>query len=383
VLAEGDLYKPSGTLIIAIAGPTATRVYKLVRATALAAATAAVALPIGRAYAQPQPVHGDKPQPLNLERAELGGAAQFANVGRARMRRGNYAGALDAFDEALRTSMDATLYRDRGLCHENLGHPYPAMQDYRTYLANSPQAPDSEAIGDRLRNLEDQVAGRGPSVASDDAPPRGVNAGATEEEIKAAASPEVAAHPDIDQDPQRSSLREGSGWGFAAFFAGRKWIRDAGVASVSTSESWAECLGAQLRYSIGSHGALLLEAGYEHFNSTSIDPEVVSGFTSLLALELRVPLGGSYDNQLLVAPGVGYEHLVFSPSDLSLSPYSEGAVTARVRAGYRHMLGASVALDLSLEGGWAAFFKYDGSTLDAHDSTGDIVAANVAIAWGL
>jgi tetratricopeptide (TPR) repeat protein len=351
--------------------------HKLVSATALAAATVAAALPIGRAHAQPQPVNGDKPQPLNLERAELGGAAEFANVGRARMRRANYAGAIDAFDEALRTSMDATLYRDRGLCHEKLGQPYPAMQDYRTYLANSRQAPDSEAIGDRLRNLEDQVAGRTPSVASDDAPPRGVNAGATEEEMKAAAP------PDIDEDPQRSSLRAGSGWGFAAFFAGRKWIRDAGVASVSTSQSWAECLGAQLRYSIGSRGALLMEAGYEHFNSTSIDPEIVSGFTSLLATELRVPLGESYDNQFLVAPGVGYEHLVFSPSDLNLSPYSEGALTARVRAGYRHMLGASVALDLSLEGGWAAFFKYDGSAVDAHDSTGGMVASNVAIAWGL
>ncbi|HEV3193203.1 MAG TPA: tetratricopeptide repeat protein, partial [Polyangiaceae bacterium] len=182
-----------------------------VSALALVMATGTMALRVGQAFAQPQPVHGDKPQPLNLEHAQLGGAAEFANVGRARMRRGNYAGALDAFDEALRTSMDATLYRDRGLCHEKLGQPYPAMQDYRTYLANSPQAPDSEAIGGRLRDIEDQVAGRAPSVASDDAPPRGVNAGATEEETKAAAPPDVAAHPDIDEDPQRSSLRAGSG----------------------------------------------------------------------------------------------------------------------------------------------------------------------------
>jgi tetratricopeptide (TPR) repeat protein len=353
------------------------------RVLALFVATGAAALPVGRAHAQPQAVHDDKAQPRNLEHAELGGAAELANVGRARMRRGDCAGALDAFDEALRTSMDATLYRDRGLCHEKQGQPYPAIQDYRAYLTSYPQAPDADAIGGRLRNLEDQVAGRRPSVASDDAPPPGVNAGATEEEMKASPPPDVAAHPDIDEDPQRSSLRAGSGWGFAAFFAGRKWIRDGGVATVSTSETWAECLGAQLRYSIGSHGTVLLEAGYEHFNSTSIDPEVLSGFTSLFALELRVPVGGSYDNQLLVAPGIGYEHLVFSPSDLNLSPYSEGALAGRVRAGYRHMLGVSVALDLSIEGGWAAFFKYDGSVLDAHDSTGGMVAGNVAIAWGL
>ncbi len=354
------------------------------RALALVAVIGAIALHVGQALAQPQPVHGDKPQPLNLEHAERGGAEEFANVGRARMRRGDYAGALDAFDEALRSSIDATLYRDRGLCHEGLGQPYPAIQDYRTYLTNSPQAVDADAIGVRLRALEDQVAGRRPSVDSDDVPPQGVNAGASDEETKVTAPAfRAVPQPDVDDDVQRSPLRAGTGWGFAAFFAGRKWIRDAGVATVSTSETWAECLGAQLRYSIGSHGTLLLEAGYEHFNSTSIDPEIVSAFTSLMALELRVPVGGSYDNQFLVAPGIGYEHLVFSPSDLNLSPYSEGALTSRVRAGYRHMLGASVALDLSLEGGWAAFLKYDGSALDAHDSTGGMVAANVAIAWGL
>jgi tetratricopeptide (TPR) repeat protein len=348
------------------------------RAVARVAVTGAIALHAGQAFAQPQPVHGDKPQPLNLEHAELGGAAEFANVGRARMRRGDYAGALDAFDEALRTSIDVTLYRDRGLCHEKLGQPYPAIQDYRTYLTKSPQAVDADAIGVRLRTLEDQVAD------SDDVPPPGLNAGASEEETKVTAPASRATpQPDVDDDVQLSSLRAGKGWGFAAFFAGRKWIRDTGVAAFSTSETWAECLGAQLRYSTGSHGALLLEAGYEHFNSTSTDPEVVSGFTSLLAFELRVPLGGSYDNQFLVAPGIGYEELVFSPSDVGLSPYSEGALAGRVRAGYRHMLGASVAADLSLEGGWAAFFKYDGSTVDEHDSTGAMVAGNVAIAWGL
>jgi len=355
------------------------------RALAFAVATGGtIGLSVRPVLAQPQPVHDDKPQPFDLEHAELGGAVEFANVGRARMRRGDYAGALDAFDEALRNSIDATLYRDRGLCHERLGQPYPAIQDYRTYLTSRPEAPDADAIGNRLRILQDQVAGRRPSVDSDDVPPPGVNAGASEEEAKLAAPAPVAPpQPNVDDDVQRSSLRADTGWAFAAFFAGRKWIRDAGVATFSTSETWAECVGAQLRYSTGSHGALLVEAGYEHFNSTSIDTEVASGFTSLLAFELRLPVGGGYDNQFLVAPGLGYEHLVFSPSDVGLSPYSEGGLTGRLRAGYRRMLGASVALDLSLEGGWAAFFKYDGSALDGHDSTGGIAAANVAIAWGL
>src|SRR5690349_21297769 len=56
---------------------------------------------------------------FTLRRQEAGGAEAQAARGRARA--GDCAGALAAFDLALRTSIDPTLRRDRGLCHENLG----------------------------------------------------------------------------------------------------------------------------------------------------------------------------------------------------------------------------------------------------------------------
>src|SRR5947209_7898992 len=58
-----------------------------------------------------------------------------------RAKAGDCAAALDAYDVALRTSIDPALRRDRGLCHEQLGHPYPAIDDYRAYLTARPNAP--------------------------------------------------------------------------------------------------------------------------------------------------------------------------------------------------------------------------------------------------
>ena len=55
-------------------------------------------------------------------------AADAIAVARTRLAKGDYAGALEAFDAALRTSMDVTVHRDRGLCHEQLGHPFPAIR---------------------------------------------------------------------------------------------------------------------------------------------------------------------------------------------------------------------------------------------------------------
>src|ERR1700759_5690695 len=83
-----------------------------------------------------------KPQPLNLQKEKLGTEA-YATSARARMKAGDCAGALTSFDAALRTSdEDPTLFRDRGICHEQLGHPYPAIDDYRSYLTAVPGAQD-------------------------------------------------------------------------------------------------------------------------------------------------------------------------------------------------------------------------------------------------
>lgn len=63
--------------------------------------------------------------------------------------------ALAPFDAAVYSrSEDATLRRDRGVCHERLGHPSPAIEDYRAYLSMDPGAPDAMSIRTRLDALE-------------------------------------------------------------------------------------------------------------------------------------------------------------------------------------------------------------------------------------
>src|SRR5579859_4924208 len=125
----------------------------------------AVGLVQGPARAQSDAQHEAnrryKPQPLNLHREQLGATA-FASDARKRMAAGDCEGALASFDAALRTSSttDPTLYRDRGQCHEKLEHPYPAMDDYREYLTDAPDAPDAESFRTRLAQLEDETSGR-------------------------------------------------------------------------------------------------------------------------------------------------------------------------------------------------------------------------------
>ncbi len=351
-----------------------------------------VVLVSGVARAQaPAPAAGttarSKPQPLNLQHAQPGTQGLGATA-RARMTPGDYAGALDVFDEALRTSTEPTLYRDRGLCHEKLGHPYPAMDDYRRYLTNAPDAPDADSIRERLDLLQDQISGHVHSSESDDSPfatpaaaPPPPSDRSTEAQAKGPMggqpSTRVETYDDADDDIN-GALRHGRGWSVAPFFAEHKWFLDG--SSFGDSQTWAECVGLQIRYSIAPRGTLVLEAGYEHFNSTNVDVAVVYGLSSLFAYEFRIPMDVRYDNQFFVAPGVGYEQLVVAPTDPSASTTSEGAISGRVRFGWRHLLGSSTALELSLDGGVAEFFTFDGSGMS---STAGLAGLNLALAWAL
>ena len=118
-----------------------------------------------------QSQQGQKSQTLVLEKQQLGTAA-FATVARDRMRSGDCAGALDAFDAAIAHSIDASLRRDRGICHEQLAQPYPAIDDYRAYLTADPDAPDADGIRTRLANLEQQTTGKSSQGTNDESPRR-------------------------------------------------------------------------------------------------------------------------------------------------------------------------------------------------------------------
>jgi hypothetical protein len=333
-------------------------------------------------------------QPLNLRKPTLGSEG-FAAAARVQMRKGDCLGALDGFDLALQSSIDPTLNRDRGLCQERLGNPYPAIDDYRVYVTADPEAADAEGIRQRLAHLEMDVYQH--SSESADTPEDSPSAGSTDgaeparpggsETVGAPATTsddeprrdamEVVEH---DRDDLSSSLRTGRGFGLAPFFSEHTWLTS--KSSFGDSTTWSECVGLQVRYSVSSKSAFFLEAGWELFNSTSA--ATISGLTSQLGYELRIPLDHQYADQILLGLGIGYEHLVYTPSDDSTASGSGGAFLPRARVGWRHMLTTSVGLDLSLDGGVTGKALAQGTFLyGATSQPAEMLAANLAVVWGM
>jgi hypothetical protein len=332
-----------------------------------------------------------KLQPLNLRREQFG-TETLGELGRTRMRNGDCVGALQAFDEALRTTFVAALRRDRGLCHEKLGHSYPAIDDYRAYLTSAPDAADAEGIRERLVRLEQDTAGY--SSASTDAP--GDVEGGASARGKAPLSSSARDRMQMDyverdDDPLQVPLRRGKGWSFGPIFSEHKWGANPALLALKGSNSgssfgdsgtWAECVGLEVRYSLGPSGSIVFEAAYEHFNSTFVDLAVVSGLSSQVAYEWRFALDAEYRNQLILAPGLGFEHLAIQPGDAQASGVSMGGFVPRVRFGWRHLLASSAGLDVSVDAGAVSFFQYSNFPYDSNNTTG-LVALDVAFLWGL
>ena len=74
----------------------------------------------------------------------------------------------------------------------------------------------------------------------------------------------------------------------------------------------------------------------------------ISGLTSQLGYELRVPLDYRYNNQFLFGLGLGFEYFVVTPNIVSAPGTSVGIFVPQLKAGWRHMLTTSVGLDLAL-----------------------------------
>jgi len=93
--------------------------------------------------------------PADAQRAWKTPGETDANAARRLASIGRCDEALAPFDAAVvsRTE-DASLRRDRGICHERLGHPAPAIEDYRAYLSMDPTAQDAASIRTRLDALE-------------------------------------------------------------------------------------------------------------------------------------------------------------------------------------------------------------------------------------
>jgi hypothetical protein len=345
-----------------------------------------------------------KPQPLLLQHEQLGSDV-LAGVGRTRMHNGDWAGALDAFDVVLRSAADPTVSRDRGICHEQLGHVFPAIDDYRAYVTAMPDAPDADGVRQRLARLEQQGTGR--SSASSDVPGdvahgdgiAGGSAGtaptAPARSLSRAAADQAGQPRDkmdyIDRDDDtaaRSPFRWSRGFTLSPFLEEHKWLGGGG--SFGDANTWSESVGLELRYSVAGSGALFVAGGYEHFNATAVDPATLGGLTAQVGYEFRFSLDPDADDQLLLSPAVGYEHLAVTPTDPQFSNQTVGAIVPRMRLGYRHMIAAAVALDLGIDGGYCKYFEYGspgaGGVSSATQqllSSNVLVAAGVALGWAL
>jgi hypothetical protein len=290
--------------------------------------------------------------------------------------------------------------RDRGICNEKLGYPFPAMDDYRVYLTERPEAADADAIREKLARLEGNDS---PADKSDspDAPATGASQGAKDASSKSGTAADVSdeapaegekrdklAFDSRDDSVHTSPLRGGTGVALYPFFAEHKWVGGSWMAttdgSFSDPATWSENVGLGFRYSVDPSGSLVVEAGYEAFNATEAGQVGLSGLTSLVAYEFRFKMDPAYNQQLFLAPGLGYEHLSVSSRDPSLPSSQQGAIVPRLRFGYRRMIGQDTSFDVSLDGGATKPMEYSSSTLfPTGDPTLVLIAANIAFVWGM
>ena len=294
-------------------------------------------------------------------------ATGLADAGRSRARAGDCKGALDLFDAALRTSTDPTLHRDRGFCHEQLNQPFPAIDDYRSYLVAYPEGPDAEQVRQRLERLEQQngVHGQGkPAPATTDQGPKasgsvsmsinndGVS-GSTDGTNSAAKSrriEDVEADEKLAQVAYASPLRVSTGWIIGPYFGFRRYTRE--------SFANSQAVGAAIRYAWSNTSTFVAEIGYVSVNATGTASSL-GGMGLFAGYEARFPLSKYMSDAFIVGGGLGYERYSQSSTGIVFN-----AMLPRARAGYRHVFGSSIGLEVTGDGGVAYLFAKD-VTLDS------------------
>ena len=329
------------------------------------------ALAAGTAEAQPKGAGPQGParssSQFSLRREEAGGADGTA--ARTRARAGDCAGALPAFDAAIRVTIEPTLRRDRGLCHEKLGDPFPAIDDYRAYLTARADAPDADQIRDRLARLEEQVGVGGPSsqAVKDRDDPNGFKAKGqfslgTEARSSSSSSPSRAdekplgpksgeqersydyysAQERLADRAESSPLRYGTGWLLGPFVSiPRYFVGDGASKDVGYS------IGAAIRYSFGPSVSFITEFGYAGVGKSG-ELSASSGPLLFAGLELRIPLNTWASDQLVLGVGPGFERYTNSGTQTATNVWA-----GRGRFGYRHVFGPAVGLEFLLDGGVA------------------------------
>jgi hypothetical protein len=290
-----------------------------------------------------------------------------AATGRALMGKGDCERAIEAFDASLRTNSDATVRRDRGICHEKVGQPYPAMEDYRAYLFKMPDSPDSDSIRDRLTALEEanktgethtegllapdwsNQAGimnspglRGSGSGSVKvAPPKN---NAPKDQVEQLEEQEI-----LDNDASRSPLRRGTGFVIGPYFQYRTW----GLSSLAIGTGYG--VGGSFRQSLGSVSTLQLDLGFASYATNAGQAtgamlgalslgEQRSGFDMTVAYEARIRFDSRATNQLTIAIGGELTDLVYEQSKDTFF-----TILARGRLGLRHVFGPSLGLEVAFD----------------------------------
>ncbi len=307
---------------------------------------------------------------FTLRRGDAGGAE--AQGARGRARAGDCAGALPLFDLAVQKSIEPSLRRDRGLCHENLGHPFPAIDDYRAYLLASPEAADADQIRERLAALEGQTGtgssarpekrtekeepaeAGGSASASFSIGKGGVSASSSASSSSSESAAADGAHgtaPGGTYDEQvarekladaaeSSPLRNGSGVVLGPFVHVPRFLLGEGA-----PDKLGYGVGVALRYSTGPRLSVISELGYAGVG-TSGAASSQSGPLLLGGVELRLPISRFAGDHILVRGGLGYERRVVSGTRAV-----NDSILGRFGLGYRHVFGPSIALEVLADGG--------------------------------
>lgn len=360
------------------------------RGTTIALASClAVALFSATADAAPNDSTG-KSQPLSLHKDEPGGNEGV--VARDRARAGDCAGAIPSFDAAIRTTIEPTLRRDRGLCHEKLGHPYPAIDDYRAYLTARPDANDADQIRERLARLEEQTGQGGPSsesVKSGGGEPSGASGEASMSVGSSGASASASSSSSSSKKGSSAGSAPTSGKDYDDYLAQERLADAADTSPLRYGQGWilgpivqlprfflggsapkdmAYAVGGTIRYSTSSAFTLVSEIAYGGIGKSG-EASSSGGPLVFLGGELRVGISRYMSDQILLGAGVGFERYVVSGTRLGVD-----YAPLRARLGYRHVFGPAVGLEVTADGGAAYTFPDQGGKNDVVGIVGGAVA---------
>lgn len=309
------------------------------------------------AQGRPLGTGGKQPETFTLSRHVTSGAEDAA---RAKFAAGDCTAALDLFDQAIAHAADPALRRDRGICHERLGHTYPAIDDFRAYLSAVPHARDEGDIQARLAKLEGREA-PAPYVAPEDQPP---------EAPKAKLSGKTMYQIEDDErrlgDAEASPLRRGTGFLLGAYF-GVRTVADPGA------NYWGlgQRVGLRLGWSPVRLNTFYIEGGFHWVDADR--PSGMTGPEALIGWELRLPLDRYASHHILLGAGMGYERFVVGGTNAALS-----ALSWRGKLGYRFVIGSGFGLSATLDAGPLLAFGESGGAMSTWLNLGGTFGVDVA-----